>query len=329
MNQTYGNINRLKEMLEGGTQQSNTKNIQTNLKALQDDNRFEEEEIKETNESNLFKFKEKETTKPTTTDEMYEETKRIINKVTDEIYDRDPKQIAYVSKLADFRGLKPETLINHGCFYIQSPDYIESLFSDLPLFRDYLEISNSSNTLWKTRLVIPIRDFYGEVYGFVGWDKFSNAKYVEYSAELYRKSTLKVIGLPNVSNILDSKYVILTEGSFDYFRGIQNDLSILANLGISFNKRLKPLLSKLDVVFTAYDSDEAGTKNMNTIDKLHPNVYHIIFNDIEKIDDEGNTKKSKCDLDDAGKNLANIEKLKYEIDLRVSNPYLKLKDIYI
>ena len=325
MTKSYGNINKLKERIRG--EQTLPQSPTVNIKALEDENRFVEESVEET--ANLFSFEDKAEKPLDITTEMLEETHFIINKITNEIYERDPKQINYVTKVAEYRGINPSILLKDKCFYVTSPEYIETLFSDLPLFKDHLQISTSSNTLWKTRFLIPIRDFYGKVYGFVGWDKFSNAKYVEYSAELYKKSTLKVLGLPNVKDIIESNYIILTEGSFDYYRGIQNGLSIIANLGVSFNKRLKPLLNKVDIVFTAYDSDKTGIKNMNTIDSLHPNVYHIIFQDIQKINEDGSTYTSKGDLDEVLKIPENVKKLKREIKLRINNPYLKLKDIYI
>lgn len=326
----YININKLKSNIQGKEKQVISKSPTKTIKVLRDDDRFKEDSEK----VELFKIpvekkiQDKKSEKEVSNPSDFKETFNIINKITKEIYNRDENQIEYVSKLAEVRGLKPETLIDNKCFYITSPEYIETLFHDLPLYKDHLQITTSRNTLWKKRLVIPIRDFYGNVYGFVGWDKFSEgAKYVEYSAELYRKSLLKVLGLDKIKTMMGTNYLIITEGSFDYFRGIENGLSIIANLGVTFNKNLTPLLRRFDTIFTAYDNDDAGKKNINTISRLHKNTYHIRFKD--KVIEGDNEKIIKQDLDDVLKDENNVKRLKQEIELRTKFPNVRRKDIYI
>lgn len=324
----FGNIKKLRENIKGIEKNTQKESETLPIKASAINREFEDNE-----KINLFSFGEKKKVREqvVVTGSQMEETHYIINKITSEIYSRDPDQIKYVSKLAEVRGLNPKTLLDNQCFYITSPEYIESLFSDLPLYKDHIQVTTSSNTLWKKRLVIPIRDFYGEVYGFVGWDKFSpNAKYVEYSAELYRKSTLKVLGLNHIERLLENyNYLILTEGSFDYFRGIENDLSIIANLGVSFNRRLEPLLNRFKVIFIAYDSDDAGKKNTSTIQRLHPNTYRIVLKDIPKVNEEGVAEYKKQDLDDVLKDKNNVKILKREIAKRSNFPNIRMKDIYL
>ena len=256
--------------------------------------------------------------------EITEETLKAINIIVDEIYERDPNQISYVKRLAEFRGLDPQPLLDNKCFLSPNPEYIEGLYRELNLYRRIYHISSATNTLWKDRLITPVRDFKGSVYGFVGYSAYSNTKYVEYSSPVYKKTTIKALGLDRLDKVLESKYCIFTEGNFDYFRGIQHDLSIVANLGIKFNPLLKPLIDKLDVVFTAYDNDKTGIKNMNMIDNLHPNVYHIRFNKIMK-----NDKEVKGDLDEALKDLDKVEKLKVEINQRLKFKTCRLPHIKI
>lgn len=285
---------------------------------VEDKNRFEEE-LEGEKEVELFDFSSSIPNTSKSSFDKQQETLEIINKITEEIYDRDPEQLEYVKRLADFRGLKAENLIADKCFYVPKASYLEALFNDLPLFKDHLNIVTSKNTLFYQRLLIPVRDFYGKVYGFVGWDKFSEAKYVEYSADVYIKANLKVLGLDKIDTLLEKRYCIITEGVFDYYRGLENGLPMLPNLGISFNKKLKPILDRMDVVFTAYDNDKAGLKNQSTVESIHPNVYHILFEQKDK----------KIDFDEALKNPIVVEKLKKEIAKRVNQRYIKQKSIII
>lgn len=269
-----------------------------------------------------------------TDEKMVETTLETINKMVDAMYDRDPDQIDMVNNVASMRAIDPEVLLENHCFYVPNTFRLETKFADMRLYANDLHITSSSNTLWKERFVIPIRDFHGKVYGFVGYDKFSNAKYVEYSSPVYKKAIIKALGLNHTQEILDSKYCIFTEGSFDFFRGRQHEFSIIANLGVSFNKLLKLLIDRLDVVFTAYDNDDTGIKNKGVIDRLHSNVYHINFRDIEKevMNDETGElepKVVKGDLDEALKDLDNVEALKREIKIRVDNPMMKMGHIWI
>lgn len=269
-----------------------------------------------------------------TNEETVEEVLRTIDIICNEIHRRDPRQLEFVKTIADMRGLNIDILLENQCFYVPNQTYLSGIFPELKLYQKDLSITTTENTLWKARFIIPIRDFYGKPYGFVGYDKFSNAKYVEWDSPVYRKATIKAIGLDTLDEILDSRYCIFTEGSFDYFRGRQNGLSIMANLGISFNRLLKLIINKLDVVFVAYDNDDTGLKNMNTIDRLHHNVYRIYFRPLEKTfineeTGEEETKEVKGDLDEALKDPIKVKKLKEEMDIRVNNPLMKLDHIYI
>lgn len=240
-------------------------------------------------------------------------TKQLVNKIVDSIYERDENQIQYVKNMAEVRKIDPEILLKNHCFFSANVFYMESMFADLGVYKKEFHITTAENTLWKDRFIIPIRDFKGEVFGFVGYNKFSEAKYVEYSSPMYKAITIKALGLNNIQEILDQKYCIFTEGSFDYFRARQHEFPVIANLGISFNKLLKPLIDRLDVVFTALDNDETGLKNMDAIDKLHPYVYHIQFKDTK--DKEG--KPVKGDMDEALKDLNRVKQMKKEIDKRL------------
>ena len=259
-----------------------------------------------------------------TTPDMVEDVLNTINRIVDEIYERDPEQLKYVKRLAEMRNLDTQPLLDNHCFHCISPSYLELLYADLRLFRKDYHVSTSENTLWKGRFITPIRDFTGKVYGFVGYDKFSQAKYVEYSSPVYKKATIKAFELDHAREVLESRYCILTEGNFDYFRGRQNGLSIVANLGIRFNPLLKPLLDRLDVVFTAYDNDETGRKNIDTIGSLHPNVYHIRFNEVKR-----KGKVVKGDLDEVLKDPDKALHLKKEIKKRLNFKGCKLPHITI
>lgn len=243
----------------------------------------------------------------------HEDVLNVINKMVNSIYDRDENQLDYVKNMAEVRGLDPEPLIKNHCFFSPNVGYMEMTFADLGLYKRDYHVSTSENTLWKGRFIIPLRDFMGNVYGFVGYDKFSNAKYVEWSSPTYKLMAIKALGLDNLTNILESKYCIFTEGSFDYFRGMQHQFSVVANLGIRFNQLLKLLIEKLDVVFTAYDNDDTGRRNMDSIDKLHPLVYHLQYQEI--VGKDG--KPIKGDMDEALKDPNKVELQREEIEKRI------------
>lgn len=251
----------------------------------------------------------------------------VINKMVDSVYERDENQIQYVKNMAEVRGLDPENLIKNHCFFSPDVGYMERTFADLELYKRDYHVSTSQNTLWKGRFIIPLRDFHGKVYGFVGYDKFSEAKYVEWSAPTYKQMAIKALGLDNIEFILKKRYCILTEGNFDYFRGRQHELPIIANLGVSFNHLLKPLLDKLDMVFTIYDNDKAGQSNVETIKRIKKMTYNVVFLGPEKTPGDKGKSPIKIDLDDYLRNEDNLPKLQHEINIRLKFPKAKLKDI--
>lgn len=118
------------------------------------------------------------------------------------------------------------------------------------------------------RIVIPARDEYYSVVGFIGRGTSSSQfpKYL-YSDKFPRRSTLF-----NLQNAKAYSEVILTEGSLDAIRVHQAGFpNVVATLGASIPKEHHEILNRhFDSLVLFFDNDEAGHSAMRAIMEGNP-----------------------------------------------------------
>ncbi len=139
-----------------------------------------------------------------------------------------------------------------------------------PLLKKYAEqdikktgLANASNNLvFKSRIVFPIADQYGNVVGFSGrvindaTPKYLNTAETKY----FKKSNLLYNFYRASSAIHKSKSVVITEGFFDVMRlhtiGVHN---AVATMGTAFTEYHAKMIGDIcDVVYLSMDGDSAG-----------------------------------------------------------------------
>ncbi len=170
----------------------------------------------------------------------------------------------YLKYLKD-RGFEYDTL-NYFSIGISNPKIMEPLLKKYDR-RDVAQtkIANSSNNLvFKSRIVFPIADKFGNVVGFSGRVvNDSTPKYLNTGeTKHFKKSSL----LYNYSRALlainKQKSVIITEGFFDVMRlhtiGIDN---VVGTMGTAFTKTHAEVISDVcSTVYLSMDGDSAGIK---------------------------------------------------------------------
>ncbi len=141
-----------------------------------------------------------------------------------------------------------------------------------PLLKKYSELdvkktglANASNNLvFKSRIVFPICDQYGNVVGFSGRViNDSTPKYLNTAETKYFKKSMLLYNYHRASTTINkTKSIIITEGFFDVMRlytiGIHN---AVATMGTAFTKYHAKMISDVcSTVYLSMDGDEAGIK---------------------------------------------------------------------
>lgn len=126
---------------------------------------------------------------------------------------------------------------------------------------DLINIDGKSK--WKDRLLIPIRDSYGNIRGFGGRRMLESdtAKYLNTAeTDVFKKDTLLFHLDQALPEIRKEKKIFITEGYFDVIQAQQRGLkNVVAGLGTALTKSHMNLLSRLNAkVVLAYDGDNAG-----------------------------------------------------------------------
>jgi DNA primase len=119
---------------------------------------------------------------------------------------------------------------------------------------------------YKNRMMIPIRDEYGNLISFTGRDLTgnSNAKYLHGPVNALFQKKKVIWGLRNSRNLISEKdYVIVTEGQLDAMALVDVGIPAVSILGANVSEEQMLLLSKLtqNIYFT-FDSDDAGDRGL-------------------------------------------------------------------
>lgn len=116
------------------------------------------------------------------------------------------------------------------------------------------------------RMMIPIRDEYGNLISFTGRDLTgnSNAKYLHGPVNNLFKKKRVVWGLKNARNLISEfDYVVVTEGQLDAMALVDAGVPAVSILGATISEEQMQLIAKLtqNIYFT-FDNDAAGEKGL-------------------------------------------------------------------
>ncbi|WP_275372510.1 toprim domain-containing protein [Clostridium tertium] len=193
----------------------------------------------------------------------------ILTTITDKLYNSQ-NQDFYREKVAEFRGLKKETLENIKGFYVQDPikDILPIVGEDIffnPVFGFY-----PGDNMYRERFILPVWTVDKKVMGFIGYDNLSTFRYLLSETEGFKKRT-SVYGLNNINKILDEDYLIVVEGHFDERRLFELNYPIFALQGTAYPPFLKQLVKPLKGIIHLLDKDAAGLNAVKYNRNIHKN----------------------------------------------------------
>lgn len=217
--------------------------------------------------------------------ELREETpedkkKRTETEALQELYDRLSNSFRYILKNSSHaagarqylekRGISPEIQEKFGLGYAPAPSqWLYDFLSDNHYSDSLLQVSglfskrNVHVSIFRNRLMFPIRTWQGKTVGFGGRDLTgeSTAKYINTpETAIYSKRSI-VYGLYEaLPDLKASKHAILCEGYFDVMAMHQSGFTnAVAPLGTAFTPEQGKLLHRYcDRISTLFDSDSAG-----------------------------------------------------------------------
>lgn len=152
--------------------------------------------------------------------------------------------------------------------YLEKKINTENKYSEI----DIMEINHFRNKMdmFASRLIIPIINA-GHIVGFGARDiEGKNVKYINSKdSKVFKKGEVIYNLEAALKNTID-KTLIITEGYFDVITAHQNGVkNCCALMGTSFTKQhLEKLKGKINTVYLALDSDEAGKQSMLKIGAL-------------------------------------------------------------
>ncbi|AEC01847.1 DNA primase [Parasphaerochaeta coccoides] len=217
--------------------------------------------------------------------ELREETpedkrKRTESEALQELYDRLTNSFRYILQNSDRaaharrylenRGISLEIQEKFGLGYAPAPSqWLYDFLTDKHYSASLLEASglfskrNERVSIFRDRLMFPIRTWQGKTVGFGGRDLTgeSTAKYINTpETAIYSKRSV-VYGLYEaLSELKSRKHAILCEGYFDVMAMHQSGFTTaVAPLGTAFTtEQCKQLHRYCDSISTLFDSDAAG-----------------------------------------------------------------------
>ncbi len=187
-----------------------------------------------------------------------QEVRLKLSSYTELLHNGITKNYELCNAVAKYRHLKYSILDDNKCFYVRDGKSIISVIGS-QAFNDirYGFVSKKGehfNSVYRARLVIPIRDIYNRVAGFVGYGK--SPKYIISSTFGFSKNI--AFGSNYWQRILTYDYVILVEGIFDALQLLSRNYPALAMMGTTIPKTLLGFLNRLKGVVIIGDNDNVG-----------------------------------------------------------------------
>ena len=203
-----------------------------------------------------------------------------------EIFKSQEDYLELVTWFAELgRNLKPSTLIEADGFMVQDdcPAYI------IPpdLRDDGTGFTHNGNLVYQGRFVYPVKDVYGDVMGWCGYDKFEPPKYLDSLTYGYKAKNTTLYGMEKMRDYYSSDQpVFVTEGIVCTLWLRQEGFQALASLGSHLTPYVIQILKRFgDRLIMVPDSDEAGLKYKKQCEYVLPNARVMQSRVAKDIDD--------------------------------------------
>lgn len=212
----------------------------------------------------------------------------------------DEGQERLLDYLSDFRQMNKEILRQANVFYVEDKNEINFLTGydeDTQYYLGFL----SKNVSYEGRFVFPMRNGFGELNGWIGYDSDSTSKYMVGLLGVGDKKKL-MYGIDDIDLAFEEDTIIVNEGLFERLRLKEIGLNVgVSLLGKKMSKWHKQYLNRFKNVILIPDGDIEGQDMINQWrEGLTSNVCVIKLKEEMKkffVFDEWIEKKAK-DLDD-------------------------------
>ena len=204
--------------------------------------------------------------------------------------DRD-LQRRFLTTLSKYRYMDVEYLLDLGCFFIPSDDYLIEKFGTIMLDPALNLYNYEGECNWLHHLVIPIRGVYGNLVGFTGYNPATKLiiadnkdsdnpqipppKYVVLNKSVFDKN--KFMLMPNgYSKAFDDGYIILVDGIFDALTLGSLGFNSACSMGTFLSDYNNFLLSFIPRKIVGADNDRAGLDLWNYVRNKFPESRRIL-----------------------------------------------------
>lgn len=187
-------------------------------------------------------------------------TRKQLNEIV-AIFKQQDDYLENVTIMAEkVRNLKVKTLLDCDSFMVQEDALMNILPEDLQ--HDSLGFCKGHGYVFHGRYVYPVKDVKGDVMGFVGYDKFSDVKYLDSLNFGYKAKTYSLWGMEEMPQYYRStEPVYFVEGVVCALYLRQEGLQALATLGSTFSPYVTEIVRRFGMrAIIVNDADEAGSK---------------------------------------------------------------------
>lgn len=228
----------------------------------------------------------------------YTEYKDTLNTFKDTFVNTDINEKA-LRIVSSERGIDIDILKDADVFFINEQTRTdEKAFSKIPQLFVFDNAINGRKYTLDGKVVFPIKDLYGDVISFTGWDKYSvRAKYFDLKTEHHVPKKSSFYGMDKMNEYTEeAKPIIFTEGIFNCLTLRQLGFNSCCILGSSPNTYIKTFINELMAqghkIFFLADTDESGNKCIAS--NIRSNITSLQIknncntNDINQMLTEGN-----------------------------------------
>lgn len=228
--------------------------------------------------------------------------RRDMNRLIDFIYNL-PEQAEHREAYANYRKLKLEVVEKNKVFYIfEDGRYTVRTFPK-EFRNDSFGLCQGNILKFKGRYCSVVFDIKGDVMGFLGWDKFSDVKYLDSKNYGYLAKQTTFLGEDLLPRAYKQGYFIIVEGSVCkmYLEGF--GFNVGASLGSNVSDYVIRKMKRFgkNAIFIP-DNDEAGDKYASRIRYCLPEARIFQSTVAKDIDDT----RLKMGNDDIVTELKNI-----------------------
>lgn len=170
-------------------------------------------------------------------------------------------QRALITEFAeDMRGIEPEVLLEHKCFFVPNDDFMIYFWGEEivdPKYGLYLQ----DKCRMYQRVVYPIYDFKDRVISFVGYtdEKVDGvAKYIYQPKRIFNKGRFIFMRRHEYVKAKTDGYVFVTDGLMDKFRFNAIGLNSSAQMATILTEEQRCYYEFIDRIIIPYDNDPAG-----------------------------------------------------------------------